>query len=179
MDQHHLLILTTTFPTPVSEFIRLQPKSPIKQPQCLIQSHHIVLPQPTKPPTRPNLIQSSGTSHSRLQDCALTGSALLNTPSFNKGAAFTAEEREAFKLTGLLPAQVHTLETQVKRAYQQYSTRSDALAKNTFMTSLKEQNEVFYYRVCMFFLCQLNVTVGLEVEVHSDAGGGSQGIPQF
>lgn len=83
------------------------------------------------------------------EDCALVGSALLNTPYFNKGAAFPPEERERFKLTGLLPQSVASLETQVKRAYQQYSTRSDDLAKNTFMTSLKEQNEVLYYRVSL------------------------------
>jgi malate dehydrogenase (oxaloacetate-decarboxylating) len=81
------------------------------------------------------------------QDCALTGAALLNTPYLNKGAGFPPEEREAFKLTGLLPQNVQTLDQQVKRAYQQYSTRVDDLAKNTFMTSLGEQNEVLYFRV--------------------------------
>jgi malate dehydrogenase (oxaloacetate-decarboxylating) len=86
------------------------------------------------------------------QDCALTGSALLNTPYFNKGAGFPAEERKQFKLTGLLPQNVQTLDQQVKRAYQQYSTRKDDLAKNTFMTSLGEQNEVLYFRVSLNLL---------------------------
>lgn len=82
------------------------------------------------------------------QECALSGSALLNTPYFNKGAAFTAHERREFKLTGLLPQNVATIEQQLERAYKQYSTRQDDLAKNTFMTSLGEQNVVLYYRVC-------------------------------
>jgi malate dehydrogenase (oxaloacetate-decarboxylating) len=81
------------------------------------------------------------------QDCALTGSALLNTPYFNKGAGFPPDERKQFKLTGLLPQHVSTLEQQVKRAYQQYSSRKDPLAKNTFMTSLAYQNQVLYFRV--------------------------------
>ena len=81
------------------------------------------------------------------QDCALTGSALLNTPYFNKGSAFPANERREFSLTGLIPQHIGSLEEQVERAYQQYSSRSDDLAKNTFMTSMKEQNEVLYYRV--------------------------------
>lgn len=38
---------------------------------------------------------------------------------------------------------------QLERAYRQYCSRTDALAKNTFMTSMKEQNEVLYYKVCM------------------------------
>jgi hypothetical protein len=82
------------------------------------------------------------------QPCALAGTALLNTPYFNKGAAFTSAERREFELTGLLPQNVAGLDRQVKRAYQQYQSRSDDLAKNTFMTSLKGQNEVLYYRVC-------------------------------
>jgi malate dehydrogenase (oxaloacetate-decarboxylating) len=87
------------------------------------------------------------------QDCALTGSALLNTPYFNKGAAFPANERKEFNLTGLIPQHIATLDEQVERAYQQYSSRSDDLAKNTFMTSMKGQNEVLFYRVCIYSLC--------------------------
>ncbi|RWA13881.1 hypothetical protein EKO27_g1182 [Xylaria grammica] len=80
-------------------------------------------------------------------ECAVTGTVLLNTPYFNRGSAHTAEEREEFNLTGLLPQSVQTLEQQVKRAYQQYSTRPDDLAKNTFLTSLAEQNAVLYFRL--------------------------------
>lgn len=80
-------------------------------------------------------------------ECALTGTSLLNTPYLNKGSAFTAEERRDFHLRGLLPGGVQTLDQQVKRAYDQFSTRQDDLAKNTFLTSLKDQNEVLYYRV--------------------------------
>ena len=76
---------------------------------------------------------------------------LLETPAFNKGSAFTAEERKTFHLHGLLPPNVQTLEEQVIRAYSQYNSRPDALAKNTFMTSMKEQNEVLYYRVNAMF----------------------------
>lgn len=81
-------------------------------------------------------------------DCALTGAALLNTPYLNKGSAFPADERRQFNLVGLLPQNVQTLDTQVKRAHDQYLSRHDDLAKNTFLASLKEQNEVLYYKVC-------------------------------
>ncbi|KAF6833688.1 NAD-dependent malic enzyme, mitochondrial [Colletotrichum plurivorum] len=79
--------------------------------------------------------------------CAVTGAALLNTPYLNKGTAFPDHERREFNLTGLLPQSVHTLDQQVERAYRQYSTRQDDLAKNTFLTSLKEQNEVLFFRL--------------------------------
>ncbi|KAM0423530.1 hypothetical protein ACHAPD_002006 [Fusarium lateritium] len=75
-------------------------------------------------------------------NCALSGTSLLNTPYLNKGSAFPPDERRAFNLTGLLPQGVQTLEQQCKRAYEQYSSRPDDLAKNTFLTSLKDQNEL-------------------------------------
>lgn len=81
------------------------------------------------------------------QECALTGTALLQTPYLNKGSAFTDAERKNFNLQGLLPASVNTLEEQVQRAYAQYQTHKTDLGKNTFMTSMKEQNEVLYYRL--------------------------------
>lgn len=76
--------------------------------------------------------------------------ALLQSSQFNKGSAFPIKERTAFKLNGLLPPNIQTLEEQVERAYQQYSSRGDDLAKNTFMASMKAQNEVLYYRVRYF-----------------------------
>ncbi len=81
------------------------------------------------------------------QDCALAGVQLLNTPTFNKGSAFPQNERDEFNLNALLPCNPQTLEQQVKRAYQQYSTRLDDLAKNTFMSSMREQNDVLFYAV--------------------------------
>lgn len=80
-------------------------------------------------------------------DCALSGTAILNHSFFNKGSAFTAAERRDFGLLGLLPQNIQTLEQQANRAYAQYSSRPDDLAKNTFLTSLKEQNEVLFYRL--------------------------------
>ena len=77
----------------------------------------------------------------------MQGSELLRSPYYNKGSAFSPEERDSFRLHNLLPSNVQTLEEQVQRAYEQYSTRADDLAKNTFMTSMKEQNVVLYFKV--------------------------------
>ena len=84
-------------------------------------------------------------------ECALRGTVLLNHPYFNKGSAFTKEERHDFGLSGLLPPNIQTLEQQVQRAYQQYSSRQDDLAKNTFLSSMKEQNEVLFFKVRYFY----------------------------
>ncbi|TGZ76335.1 hypothetical protein EX30DRAFT_399348 [Ascodesmis nigricans] len=87
--------------------------------------------------------------------CALEGRALLNSSIFNKGSAFTTQERIEFKLQGMLPSAVHTLEQQVERAYGQYKSRKDPMARNTFMASMKSQNEVLYYRLVERFVKEM------------------------
>jgi malate dehydrogenase (oxaloacetate-decarboxylating) len=49
----------------------------------------------------------------------LAGSALLNNPRLNKGAGFTREERQVFNLEGFLPYDVHSLDKQARRAWNQ------------------------------------------------------------
>lgn len=73
--------------------------------------------------------------------------AILHNSYFNKGPAFSEEERTTFKLHGLLPPNEQTLDEQVQRAYEQYSSHKDDLAKNTFMATVKAQDEVLYYKV--------------------------------
>jgi len=65
----------------------------------------------------------------------------------NKGTAFTARERKALALTGLLPPEISTLEAQVRLAYIQYDRLPDALSKNTYLTTLHARNEVLFYRL--------------------------------
>ncbi|ETI28731.1 hypothetical protein G647_01182 [Cladophialophora carrionii CBS 160.54] len=76
-----------------------------------------------------------------------SGRLLLDNPFYNKGTCFTSQERVDFHLKGLLPTNIQTLDEQVDRAYQQYSAQPNDLAKNTFMTSMAEQNSVLYYRL--------------------------------
>ncbi|HEY7023082.1 MAG TPA: hypothetical protein VH349_18335, partial [Ktedonobacterales bacterium] len=52
-------------------------------------------------------------SNSEPIETALTGVALLSYPRLNKGSAFTAEERTTFRLHGLLPSGVMTIEQQL------------------------------------------------------------------
>ena len=97
------------------------------------------------------------------------GLAVLNSPMLNKGTAFTAEERKALGLTGLLPPDINTLEDQVKRAYIQYERLPDALSKNVYLTALHDRNEVLFYRLFSEHLRDMipivnDLTVGLAME---------------
>lgn len=84
-----------------------------------------------------------------------TGQLLLEIPFYNKGTAFTHEERGEFDLHGLLPTNIQALEEQVDRAYQQYTSFGDDLQKNTFMTSMAAQNTVLYHRLLQDHLAEM------------------------
>jgi malate dehydrogenase (oxaloacetate-decarboxylating) len=97
------------------------------------------------------------------------GLAVLTAPFLNKGTAFTAEEREALGLTGLLPPVISTLEAQVAAAYAQYGRLPDALSKNIYLTALHDRNEVLFFRVLSEHLREMipivnHRTVGLAME---------------
>ncbi|ODN94753.1 malate dehydrogenase (oxaloacetate-decarboxylating) [Cryptococcus wingfieldii CBS 7118] len=76
---------------------------------------------------------------------ALRGGAILNNPRFNKGTAFSRQERAEFGLRGRLPYAADTLDEQVTRAYEQYQSRESDLLKNSFLQSMKAQNWTLFY----------------------------------
>jgi malate dehydrogenase (oxaloacetate-decarboxylating) len=75
------------------------------------------------------------------------GRDLLRDPRYNRGTAFTAEERSALGLEGLLPAAGLSLEEQAVRSYEQYRVQPTELAKNNFLAALRDRNEVLYYKL--------------------------------
>ncbi|HTO12584.1 MAG TPA: NAD-dependent malic enzyme [Candidatus Binatia bacterium] len=77
----------------------------------------------------------------------LHGSRLLAEPMFNKGSAFTAPERAALGLEGLLPASVNTIEQQARRVLENLARKADPLEKYIGLVSLQDRNEHLFYRV--------------------------------
>jgi malate dehydrogenase (oxaloacetate-decarboxylating) len=97
------------------------------------------------------------------------GSAVLASPTINRGTAFTMEERAALGLTGLLPTAVSTLDGQVRRVYGQYRAQANDLRRWVYLTNLRDRNEVLFYRLlCEHIEEMLPVvytpTVGLAIE---------------
>ncbi len=74
------------------------------------------------------------------------GARLLRHPMYTKGSAFTAEERVALGLEGLLPHAVSTLEQQERRVYANIERKTDALEKFVGLAALQDRNEVLFYR---------------------------------
>ena len=77
------------------------------------------------------------------------GQALLETPSLNKGTAFTYEERRILGLDGLLPPVVETIEEQSVRAYKAYLRKHDDLERHIYLRQLQDTNEVLFYRLLL------------------------------
>src|SRR6266481_3834081 len=77
------------------------------------------------------------------------GLALLRHPMYNKGSAFTREERRLFGLHGLLPNRVTTLEQQSRRIYGSIVRKGDPLERYIGLTSLQDRNETLFYRLML------------------------------
>ena len=77
------------------------------------------------------------------------GVDVVDTPTLNKGTAFSDEERKSLGLQGLLPPHVETLDEQVVRAYEAYNRQGDDLAKHVYLRGLQDTNEVLFYRLLL------------------------------
>ncbi|NGX37085.1 MAG: NAD-dependent malic enzyme [Chlamydiae bacterium] len=79
----------------------------------------------------------------------IPGPYLLEDPLYNKGTAFTEEERAELGLEGLLPMHVSTIEEQVARRYANFNEQPNALSKFSFLSALQNRNEILFYRFLM------------------------------
>jgi malic enzyme len=75
------------------------------------------------------------------------GTRLLAHPMYNKGSAFSREERAALGLEGLLPGAVSTMAQQAQRAYENIARKSDPLERYIGLAALQDRNEHLFYRV--------------------------------
>jgi malate dehydrogenase (oxaloacetate-decarboxylating) len=75
------------------------------------------------------------------------GPQILGHPLYNKGSAFTHEERRAFGLEGLLPSAVNTLEQQARRVYENLARKTDPLERYIGLASLEDRNEHLFHHV--------------------------------
>ncbi|WP_017217385.1 NAD-dependent malic enzyme [Pseudoalteromonas sp. NJ631] len=110
-----------------------------------------------------------------------SGPTLLETPLLNKGSAFSQRERENFNLAGLVPPRYETIEEQVERCYQQYSSFSDNLNKHIYLRAIQDNNETLYYRLVRDHLEEMmpiiyTPTVGDACEKFSDIYRSSRGL---
>lgn len=86
---------------------------------------------------------------------SLTGYDLINKPMLNKGMAFTASERDTFRLHGLLPPHVGTIEEQAERRLKILRAFSTDFERYAFLRDLQDTNETLFYHVLVHHLEEL------------------------
>lgn len=78
----------------------------------------------------------------------LAGSTLLRDARYNKGTAFSEEERRLLKLEGLLPPHISTQDEQVKRCFDELDRNCPTdFDKYIYMQSLSNRNQTLFFRV--------------------------------
>ena len=89
------------------------------------------------------------------------GVTLLQNPELNKGTAFSAAERDALGLKGLLPPHVCSQAEQVSRVLGNLRRLDNPLEKYIFLTSLHDRNEALFFRILMEHPDEMLPTVGV------------------
>jgi malate dehydrogenase (oxaloacetate-decarboxylating)(NADP+) len=75
----------------------------------------------------------------------LMGYELINTPLLNKGTAFTEAERDTFRLHGLLPPHIGTLDDQVERRLKVLHELETSFERYALLRDLQDTNETLFY----------------------------------
>jgi malate dehydrogenase (oxaloacetate-decarboxylating) len=111
---------------------------------------------------------------------SLRGKALLFDPRWNKGTAFSADERAKFGLSGLLPPHVSTIEEQIRRRYENFLKKSEPIDKYEFLIHLQNRNEVLFYRLVLEHVNEMlpyvytptvgDASLGFSVQYHESRG---------
>ena len=78
-----------------------------------------------------------------------TGVSLLKDSLRNKGTAFSAKDRDALGLRGLLPPRIFSMAQQVDRALRQFRKKESDLEKYIFLTALQQRNETLFFRLLL------------------------------
>lgn len=100
------------------------------------------------------------------------GIDLLYNPSLNKGTGFTAVERDALGLHGLLPPRISTQEQQVQHIVNNVRRKPNNLERYLYLIGLQDRNERLFYKALISNLEELSPiiytpTVGLACQEYS------------
>ena len=109
------------------------------------------------------------------------GRAVLSNPMTNRGTAFTAEQRQALHLDGLMPTGFTTMESQTRRVYEQYRSTNTMLGKFLNLQALRDRNEILFYHLLSAHLEEMlpviyTPTIGEAIERFSHTYNRPRGV---
>ena len=96
---------------------------------------------------------------------SITSYSLLRNPRKTKGLAFSKIERRKYKLDGLLPDGIETIETNIFRVQEQLKEIELPINKYIYLSNLLDINETLYFKTIIsdparFFFFFYTPTVG-------------------
>jgi malate dehydrogenase (oxaloacetate-decarboxylating)(NADP+) len=100
------------------------------------------------------------------------GIELLHEPSLNKGTSFTAAERDALGLRGLLPPRIFSQAERAQHVMNNIRRKLSNLEKYLYLIGLQDRNEKLFYRVLIDNMAELSPivytpTIGLACQEYS------------
>lgn len=132
------------------------------------------------------------------------GNDVIRAPLLNKGTAFTEEERDRFKLHGILPPHVLALDQQIEKTHDRYHRLGALLEEHSvhsgheeekiarirteinisryyFLRDLQDRNEILFYALCLKHLEEVapiiyTPTVGEAIKNYSRDSSRFRGI---
>ena len=101
------------------------------------------------------------------------GMELMRDPLLNKGTGFSAAERDALGLRGLLPPVIATQDQQANRIMHNLRKLADPLDKYVALNALHDRNEALYFRVVIDHIDEImpiiyTPTVGLACQRYGE-----------
>ncbi|XP_017044522.1 NADP-dependent malic enzyme [Drosophila ficusphila] len=99
--------------------------------------------------TMPRRVDTFWRTDCRTPASRLNGSWMLHSSRFNKGLAFTLNERRVLSIHGLLPVAVRTIEEQVIVIQKILDSMTTETQRYLFLNDLSSKNRRLFYRVLL------------------------------
>ena len=86
---------------------------------------------------------------------SVTGFDLINKSMLNKGVAFNQGERDTFRLHGILPPHIGTMDEQIERRLKGMRSFATDFERYTFLRELQDSNETLFYALLVRYIEEL------------------------